>query len=164
MTVRSFETDTWALDEPALAYGNRCLTALEVRTIVERNTVACVRYQSSDTVARTCRVQYSAISDSLYIPAWTSIDSWDETRRLDLECDVSEVEGRACWRYVWLRGHSTLLYPTGDAVERTAWREAAAVLRRAFPAMPPVDQLAVANFGIVRLDVRSWAGAIVVCE
>jgi hypothetical protein len=79
--------------------------------VVARNNAGCLRYPLSDSAIRTRRVRYVRHADALYIPAWANLDSWYETPPPELECDVSEVEGRACWRYVWLRGRAIPLHP-----------------------------------------------------
>ena len=142
----------------------RNLTTTEAQALVDRNTRGCVRYALADGAVATSRVRYARHSSALYMPVWTHVGDWYDDGVPELECDVSEVDGHTCWRYVWLRGRATPLYPTGGERERRGWREGIAVLRRAFSNMPPADDLALTNFGIVRLDVDSWHGAIVAWE
>jgi hypothetical protein len=154
----------WRETEHGVVAHRRSLTTDEAYAVVARNSIACVRYPLSHVATRSSRVRYARHAGTLYIPAWTNLDSWYETHPPELECDVSEVEGRSCWRYVWLRGRATPLHPTGVAGERQAWREAIAILRRAVPNIPIADDLAVANFGVVRMDIESVEGAIVFWE
>jgi hypothetical protein len=155
---------TWGQIEHDLIQRRRSLTTDEAYAVVARNRIACIRYPLSDSATRTSRVRYAQHAGALYIPAWTSLETWYETDPPELECDVSEVEGRSCWRYVWMRGPATPLLPTGVASERQGWREAIAILRRAVPDLPQADELAVANFGAVRMDVEFLEGAIVPWE
>ena len=126
-----------------------------------RNSVGCVHHTLADGATRATRVRYARDGSALYLPAWTGVDSWYAARLPALECDVSEVDWRSCWRYVWLRGHVTPLQPTGASSEREAWRQGVAVLRRMIANMAPTDELAVGNFGIVRMDMESWDGVVV---
>lgn len=142
----------------------RNLTTTEAQAVVDRNTHGCVRYPLADGVVAASRVRYARQASALYFPVWTNVDDWYDDGLPHLECDVSEVEGHTCWRYVWLRGRATPLYPTGSDRERRAWRDGIAVLRRAFINLAPADDLALANFGLVRLDVDSWLGALVPWE
>ena len=142
----------------------RSLTLAESQLLVERNRRGCVRYPLAEGAIATSRVRYARQSSALYMPAWTNVEEWYDDGAPQLECDVSEVDGHSCWRYVWLRGRATPLFPTGGDAERRAWREGVAVLRRTFTNIGVADDLALANFGIVRLDVESWHGAIVAWE
>jgi hypothetical protein len=154
----------WGEIEHELFPRRRVLTTDESRAVVARNSIGCIRYPLSDSATRTSRVRYARQTDTLYIPAWTSLDSWYEMGPPELECDVSEVEGRACWRYVWMRGRALPLYPTGGAAERQEWRRAIAVLRSALVNMAPPDELAMTNFGVVRMNIESLEGAVVPWE
>jgi hypothetical protein len=151
----------WGETEHVVAMRRRSLTIAEAHAVVARNSIGYVRYSLSDSATRISRVRYAQHAGTLYMPAWASLDSWYETPPPTLECDVSEVEGRSCWRYVWMRGRATPLHPTGVAAEREAWREAIVTLRRTVRDIPPADELALANFGVVRMDVESLDGAIV---
>lgn len=139
----------------------RTLTSEETHAVVTRNSVGCVHHTLADGAIRTSRVRYVRDGTALYLPAWTGVDGWYAARLPALECDVSEVDSRSCWRYVWLRGHAAPLQPTGASREREAWRQGVAVLRRTIANMAPTDELAVANFGIVRMDIDSWDGVVV---
>jgi hypothetical protein len=142
----------------------RSLTMAESQLLVDRNTRGGVRYPLTDGVIASSRVRYARQSSALYMPAWANVDEWYDDGVPELECDVSEVDGHSCWRYVWLRGRATSLFPTGRKAERQAWREGVAALRRTFTNIGGADDLALANFGIVRLDVELWRGAIVTWE
>lgn len=162
--VATVPLGAWGEAEHCLIRRRQGLTTAEAQAVVARNSIGCIRYSLSNSASRTIRVRYAGRAGALYIPAWTSLDTWYQTRPPKLECDVSEVEGRSCWRYVWMRGRATPLHPTGVAGERQAWRDAITVLRRVVSNLPPSDELAVANFGVVRLDVESLEGAIVPWE
>jgi hypothetical protein len=140
---------------------SRNLTTSEAQAVVDRKTQGRVHYPLANGVVATRRVRYARQGSALYIPVWTNVDAWHDEAGPQLECDVSEVDGYACWRYVWLRGHAAPLYPTGCDQERHAWREGIAVLRRAVITLAPMDDLALANFGVVRFHVESWLGALV---
>lgn len=137
------------------------LTPEEIHAVVTRNSVGSVHHMLADGAIRTSRVRYVRDGSILYIPAWTSIESWYASRLPTLQCDISEVDWFSCWRYVWLRGEMTPLHPTGAAREREGWRQGVSVLRRVIVDMAPTDDLALANFGIVRMDIESWNGAVV---
>ena len=133
----------------------------EARAVVARNSTGCVRHRLADGPIRTFRVRYALDSGGLYIPAWAGLDLWSAPGPLTLECDVSEVDRQSCWRYVWLRGTGSALQPTGASRERRAWREGISILRRTIPGMAPTDELAIANFGVVRMEVESFIGSAV---
>lgn len=137
------------------------LTREEMHAVLARNSEGCVHHTLSDGAVRTSRVRYAHTGTMLYIPAWTRVESWYAARLPALECYVSEVDWRSCWRLIRLRGEMTPLHPTGAAREREAWRQGVAILRSVIPHMPPNDELAVANFGIVQMDIGSWDGAVV---
>jgi hypothetical protein len=139
----------------------RRMTADETHALVARNSVGCVHYPLADGPTRTIRVRYAREGSALYVPAWTSVEHWYSTVAPAVECDVSEVDWHSCWRYVWLRGPATPLQPTGGAREREAWRQGIAALRRTLTHLAATDELALSNFGIVRLDVESCDGVAV---
>lgn len=139
----------------------RPLTWEETQAVLTRGSVACVHHVLADGAVRTIRARYAREGSALFIPAWTSAESWYSAGSPTLECDVSEVDWRSCWRYVRLRGQVTPLQPTGAARERDGWRQGVALLRRVVTGLAATDELAVANFGIVRMDVERWDGVVV---
>lgn len=139
----------------------RILTLEEIRGVVSRNSTGCVHQTLADGVVRTTRVRYVHDGNTLYIPAWIPVDGWYEAPPPPLEYDVSEVDWRSSWRHVRLRGPATPLQPTGASHERDAWRQGVAILRRVVTNMAPTDDLAVANFAIVRMGIESGEGALV---
>lgn len=140
---------------------HRRLTSEEMHAVVTRNSIGSVRHALADGAVRTTRVRYVRDEGAIYLPAWTSAESWYAAPLPAIECDVSEVDWHSCWRYVWLRGHVTPLQPTGATREREAWRRGVAVLRQRITNMAATDELALANFGIVRMEMESWDGVMV---
>lgn len=136
------------------------LTYEEMQAVVTRNSKGRVHHTLADGAIRTSRVRYVRDGNTLYIPAWTRVESWYAARLPALECEVSEVDWSSGWRYVWLRGQVTPLHPTGAAREREAWRRGVAALRPMITDLASTDELALANFGIVQMDIESWGGAV----
>lgn len=140
------------------------LTREEMYAVLTRNSVGCVHHKLAEGPMRTSRVRYAREGSALFIPAWDSVESWYAARLPALECHVSEVDWYSGWRYVRLRGHATPLYPTGAPPERAAWRDGVAALRLMILDLAPMDELALANFGIVQMEIESWDGAVVVWD
>jgi hypothetical protein len=109
-------------------------------------------------------VRYAWHLGGLFVPAWTTLEPWYDELPRPVECDVSEVDGHLWWRYVWLRGVATPLLPTGAQAEREGWRAGIAALRRRLPALAATDQLALDNFGVVRVNITSARGTVVACR
>lgn len=132
--------------------------------MVARNSHGVVRYALSDAGFGAHRVRYARAATALYVPAWSSLGHWSDAHVPDIECDVSEIDGRSCWRYLWMRGRPRSLHPTGSAGERRAWRDGVNALRHVVANMPSTDHLALENFGIVRIDVRMCEGVALTWE
>lgn len=135
-----------------------------MHAVLTRNSIGCVHHKLAEGTVRTTRVRYAHVGSALFIPAWTSVESWYAARLPALECHVSEVDWHSGWRYVRLRGQAAPLFPTGALRERATWREGVGALRRMIPDLAATDELALANFGIVQMDIESWDGAVVVWD
>src|SRR5918999_560000 len=136
----------------------RTMAPEDVSRVLARNSVASITQDLDDGHPRTHRAQYVFAANELYLPAWTHPESFYRSPAVIVECDVSELDGLSCWNYVWIRGVVTPLQPTGDSSEREVWRYGVAQLRRVIATLGPTEELAFANFGIFRVDIRTQSG------
>lgn len=131
----------------------------EASAVFARNSVATVTYVLDDGRVRVIRERYAYSWSTLYIPTSVQLNALFNTSvERTIECDVSEIEGMAQWRYVWIRGVSVLLQPTGGAHEREQWREGIEQIRRVVLGLPATEELRFANFGIVRVEELRFFG------
>jgi hypothetical protein len=131
----------------------------EASGVFARNSVATVMYALDDGRVRVTRERYAYSWSTLYIPASVHLSAlFNASVERAIECDVSEIEGMAQWRYAWIRGVSMLLQPTGGTLEREEWREGIEQIRRVVSGLPATEELRFANFGIIRVKEMRFTG------
>lgn len=131
------------------------------RAVLRRNSIACFWQRLDDGAIRSFRERYAATERALYLPAWNGAHALCREPPIEIECAVSEVDGLASWRLVWVSGHAALLQPTGDTAERAAWRTAVGQLRRVITGLASSEDLMFGSFNVVRLDILHVGGTSV---
>lgn len=126
--------------------------------VVARNSDCVIRHELDDGSVRVHRLQYAWVPSALFLPAWTSLESLSRGSAAFVECYVNELDSGVAWRVVRLRGRSIPLLPTGDARERDQWRTGVGALRSRIQGLAQTEDLALANFGIVRVDLQEIVG------
>lgn len=134
------------------------MSVAEVDALLARNHMARITHALGGGNRRTRRAPYVSGTGVLYVPATSCPLLLAESTPRRLDCDVSELTGLSHWRYVWTSGPAEPLHPTGSASEREEWYYGVELLKRVMFELGTVQELAFANFGIVRLTVESKAG------
>lgn len=138
------------------------LTPEEVSAIFTRNSTTTLLFSLDDGSPRTTRIRYRYTGSLVYVPATPALASLlSADVEPYVECDVSEVDGLACWRYVWARGTVTALQPTGASVERDEWREGIEQIRAVMPMLAHTEDLRFKNFGVLRITPLVLSGVVV---
>lgn len=140
------------------------LSQRETIDVLVRGTSTRLSYPIADGRWRSRRAPYAYSDGCLYVPSssWAALFEHGVRRRL--ECDVSELAGLSCWRYVTASGVASLLQPTGDTAERAEWRRGMELLEQGMLLAAPIQALTYGNFGLIRVELDRTAGALMILE